>query len=206
MRLAHITHVRVFWQFVGHLDQVIQKQLDKSKVEQYRDRDLLHWTRWRFVQVRTTAPDDSDAQLKQRNAVLSEALLPSSTQLLRLLTTTKQNRPDLKNFHLNVECRIPWDPKDKVYIPASWSFTYPSLQWTDAEGNDEIVRWEQKDHEQTNPVKITRIRIADEDCAMVAVKDKHIHGACNFILMEKDAHRVLSSIFGGFDWADRSFA
>lgn len=51
MRLAHITHVRIFWQFVGHLDQVIQKQLDKSKVEQYRDRDLLHWTRWRFVQV-----------------------------------------------------------------------------------------------------------------------------------------------------------
>lgn len=124
-----------------------------------------------------------------RNTTLSLELLPPSARLIGLVNAWRLTRPSLNDVYLEVECQIPWDPMDKVYLPAHWSFGYPSTVLEDYTGT-----WFSIEDDENNPTKIQRIPM-DVGCAMLAVKDKQVHSACTFILREKVAHEQLMGMF-----------
>jgi hypothetical protein len=125
-----------------------------------------------------------------RNITLSLNVLPPSKRLLELLGTWKKQRPCLRDIILDVECQIPWDPTGKVYIPAKWTFQYPSNMFAEYTGTWYII-----DDDENDPTKIQRLPL-DVGCAVVTVNDKHIHSACTYIRRDTQSRGDLERELG----------
>jgi hypothetical protein len=133
----------------------------------------------------TTENEDSN-----RNTPLSLELLPSSARLMELFKTWTEARPCLEKFTINVECRIPHNTMDRIYIPTTWSFIspFPTL----AENTD---KWYEVLDDKNEPIKVERLSL-DVGCAVVAVKDRQVHRICDYMVRQEEACAQLEAMFG----------